>query len=224
MILCKRLANFTAHFAKAGPSYVGRTIDVPNRPATGPYTRVRGRNGRSKYARYAFKRSGRPARLTARTPDLDRPGANSDGDDEDNEEDDGNEEDEEDEDDEEGDGDDDDEENVEESVDEEEEEDEEDGDRVEEEDGDEDDDDCREDVVEDGGGGKYEGPTDERIEGLGLRAEYGVKVGDKCLFGGSGRGREKDELEIESGGSGGWEMRRGGAVVGSLKGKLVVVG
>jgi hypothetical protein len=77
LILCKRLATFTVHIAKAGPSYVGRTIDVPNRPATGLYTRVRGRNGRSKYARYASKRSGRPARPTARTPDLDRPAANS---------------------------------------------------------------------------------------------------------------------------------------------------
>jgi hypothetical protein len=77
VILCKILATFIAHIAKAGPSYVGRTIDVPNRPATGPYIRVRGRNGRSKYARYASKRSGRPARLTARTPDLDRPAANS---------------------------------------------------------------------------------------------------------------------------------------------------
>jgi len=38
---------------------------------------VRGRNGRSKYAEYASKRPGRPARLTARTPDLDRPAANS---------------------------------------------------------------------------------------------------------------------------------------------------
>jgi hypothetical protein len=61
-------------------------------------------------------------------------------------------------------------------------------------------------VVEGGGGGKPGGLGDERIEGLELREEYGVKVGDRYRFGGSGKRREKDESEVECDGADGWEM------------------
>jgi hypothetical protein len=61
-------------------------------------------------------------------------------------------------------------------------------------------------VVEDGGCGRRRGLGYERIEGLELREEYGVKVGDKYRFGGSSRGREKDESEVECDGGDGLEV------------------